>query len=135
MPELDYAFLADYVRTDQSGVAHAIAAGVDTVYTTEVPTGRNLGLLIRLTFTQGECGRPHRVEVFLRTTDGQELVKLEGVIEPQWDPTLPAGWPVGSLVALNFGAPLPEFGVYSIEIMVDDRSAKSLNLRLVPAEE
>jgi hypothetical protein len=133
MPELDYALLADYVRTDPSGVAHLVAAGIDTIHAAEVPTARNLGLLARLTFTQGESGRPHRVEVFVRTTDGQDLVKIEGVVEPTWDPTLPAGWPVGSLLAFNFGTPLPDYGLYAIEIMIDDRSAKSLNFRLVPA--
>jgi uncharacterized protein DUF6941 len=132
MPELDYAFLADYVRNDASGVAHAIAAGIDTVHAPQVPTGRNLGLLARLTFTQGECGRPHRVEIYLRTTDGQELLKIEGVLEPAWDPTVPTGWPIGALLAVNFGAPFPDYGLYSIEIMIDDRSVKSLNLRVVP---
>jgi len=134
VPQLDCAFLCDYARTEPSGVAHVVAAGIDTIHVQQVPTGRNLGMLIRITFSQGECGRPHRIEVFFRTTDGKELVRIEGVLEPIWDPTLPPGWPVGSLLALNFGVPLPDFGVYSVEIMVDDSSAKSLNLRVVPLE-
>lgn len=134
MPEVDYAFLCDYARTDQSGVAHAIAVGVDTIYAPEVPTGRNLGLLMRITSTQGESGRPHRVEVFVRSTDGAELVRIEGILQPEWNPTLPAGWPVGELIAFNFGVPFPEFGVYAVEIMIDDHSEKSMNLRVVPME-
>jgi hypothetical protein len=59
MPELDYALLCDYVRAER-GVAHTIAAGIDTVHRPEVPTVANLGLLARVTFTRAECGRLHR---------------------------------------------------------------------------
>lgn len=131
MPRLDYAFLCDFVRAEESGVAHVISAGVDTVYAPQVPTGHNLGLLLRITFTQGECGRPHRVELFFRTTDGEDLAKVEGVVVPQWQDNLPPGWPVGAHLGLNFGVPLPAYGEYAFEIMIDDNSAKSLNLRVV----
>ena len=130
MPQLDFAFLCDYVRAD-SGTAHVIGAGIDTVYTPETPTAHNLALLARFTFTQGECGRPHRIEVFFRTEDGAEVAKFETVVEPIWEPTLPPGWPVGGVLGLNFGLPLPSFGLYSFEIMIDDGSAKSLNFRVV----
>ena len=56
MPTLEYGFLCAYVCSDPSAVAHMIAAGVDTIYTEQVPTERNLGLLTWVTFTQGECG-------------------------------------------------------------------------------
>jgi hypothetical protein len=130
MPQLDYAFLCDFVRAE-SGLAHVIGAGVDTIYAPEVPTGHNLGLLMRFNFTQGECGRPHRIEVYFRDTDGQDLVKIDAVVTPEWDDSLPAGWPVGVQAPLNFGVPFPEFGVYAFEIMIDDNSVDSRNLRVV----
>jgi hypothetical protein len=131
MPQLDYAFLCDFVKADPGGLAHVIGAGIDTVYAAETPTAHNFGLLIRITFTQGESGRPHRVEVFFRTEDGDELAKIEGVVSPVWDQGLPPGWPIGALLALNFGLPLPSIGLYALEIMIDDSSAKSLNLRVL----
>ncbi len=130
MPQLDYALLCDFVRAD-GGLAHVIGAGIDTVYTPETPTAHNFGLLARLTFTQGECGRPHRIEVFFRTEDGAEIVKIEGILTPEWETGLPPGWPIGASLGLNFGLPLPSFGVYAFEIMIDDSHAKSLNLRVV----
>jgi uncharacterized protein DUF6941 len=132
MPDLDYALLCDFVRADPGGVAHAIGAGIDTLYAAEVPTGHNVGLLAKFTFTQGESGRPHRIELFFRTTDGAELVKIEALIAPEWDETLPPGWGVGAVMGINFGIPLPDYGLYSLEVMIDDRSVKSLQLRVVP---
>jgi hypothetical protein len=130
MPKLDYALLCDFVRT-QEGLAHVIGAGIDTIHASEVPTGHNLGLLMRFTFTQGECGRPHRIEVYFRDTDGKDLAKIEAVVTPELNETLPPGWPVGLLAGLNFGVPLPDFGVYAFEIMIDDNSVDTRNLRVM----
>jgi hypothetical protein len=132
MPHLDYAFLCDFVRSE-GGVAHALGAGIDTLYASETPTGHNIGFLARITFTQGECGRPHRVELFFRTTDGEEIAKIEAVLTPEWVPDLPAGWPVGSFLALNFGVPIPAYGLYAFEVMIDDSSAKSMGFRVLQA--
>lgn len=129
MPALDYAFICDHVRVE-GGVAHALAVGIDAIYASEVPAGQNLGLLMRITFTQGECGRPHRIEVFFRDTDGADLAKIEGEALPQWQDDLPVGWPVGSLIGLNFGVPLPSYGTYAFEILINDSHAKSLDLRV-----
>jgi Family of unknown function (DUF6941) len=130
LPELDYALLADFVRVD-GGVASVIGGGIDTVYASDVPAAHNFGLLARITFTRGECDRPHRIEIFFRDTDGQDIAKLEATTIPKWDDTLPPDWLVGALMGLNFGLPLPVFGLYAFEIMIDDRSAKTLNLRVV----
>jgi hypothetical protein len=131
MAELDYALLCDYVRVDR-GTAAVIAAGIDTVYLAEVPGGRQIGLLLRVTFTRNESGRPHRLEVIVQDEDGERLVQIEGVITPEWKEGLPPGWLTGALAGFNFGVPLPRYGVYSMEILIDDRSAKSLNLRAEP---
>jgi len=130
VPQLDYAFVCDFVRVE-GGIAHVVGAGIDTLYAAEVPTGHNFGLFARITFTQGECGRPHRIEVFFRDTDGQEIAKVDAVTTPQWESSLPAGWPVGVMLGLNFGLPIPRYGLYAFEIMIDDSSAKSLHFRVL----
>ncbi len=131
MPELDYALLCDYVRAE-SGVAHIIAAGVDTVMLPQVPGATNLGLLVRLTFTRGECDKPHRLEAILAGTDGEPAAKINGVITPTWQQGLPLGWKTGAMLALNFGVVVPTYGEYSMDILVNDNSVKAINLRVVP---
>lgn len=129
MPELDYALLCDYVRAE--GIAHLIGAGIDTVYAQQVPTGHNFGLLARVTFTRSECGRPHRVEIIFQDQDGAPLTQILGTIQPEWSEGLPPGWRTGAILGLNFGVQIPAYGVYAFEILVNDSSVKSLNLRVV----
>lgn len=133
MPVLDYAVLADYVR-EEDGLAHAIAAGIDTVYAPEVPTGHNVGLLMRVSFTRTECGRPHRLEVIFQDEDGQRLAHLNAVVEPDWPEGLPPNWRRGMMSALNLGVPLPRYGLYAFEILVNDTHMKTVPLRVAPRE-
>jgi hypothetical protein len=135
MPELDYAFLCDYVRSE-GGIAHVIGAGIDTLFMQEVPGVANLGLLARVTYTRTECGRPHRIEAILADTDGERLVHLQATPTLKWMEGLPKGWKQGAFLALNFGVPLPRYGEYSLDILINDDHKKSLDLRVItpPAE-
>lgn len=130
MPDLDYAFVCDYVRVE-GGIAHVIAAGIDTFYFTEVPTGANFGLVMRLTFTRNECGRQHTIEVIFQGADGERLAQIQAAATPEWPEGHPAGWPVGALLGLNAGVPFPAFGPYSLEILVNGNSMKSIPVRAV----
>lgn len=133
MPVLDYALLCDYVRAE-GGLAHVIAAGIDTIWTEDVPAGQNVGLLLRVSFTRNECGRPHRVEVIFQDEDGERLAQIMGTNEPQWPEGLPPNWRTGALIGLNVGVPLPRFGLYAFEILVNDNHMKTIPLRVMPRE-
>jgi hypothetical protein len=85
MLQLDYALLCDYVRTE-GGVAHVIAAGVDTIYRPEVPTVANLGLLARFTFSDEDLGEEHQLELQLADQDGQQVARITGT--PPLQPVL-----------------------------------------------
>ena len=133
VPNLDYAVLCDYVRAE-AGLAHVIAAGIDTVWTPDVPTGRNLGLLMRISFRRAECGREHQIEIIFQDADGERLVELHTAITPEWQEGVPASWGVGAIAGLNFGVPLPRFGLYSFEILINGNHVKTVPLRLSQAE-
>jgi hypothetical protein len=130
VPELDFALLSDYVRAE-AGIAHIIAGGIDTINAPTVPTGQNLGLVFRLLFSRTECDRPHRVEVIFQDEDGARLAAISSVVTPSWIEGQPAHWKTGMIGGFNFGVPLPRFGLYSFEIMVNDNLVKSLPLRVV----
>lgn len=131
MPEVDYALLGDFVRAER-GVAHVIGAGIDTIMAPQVPTGQNLGLLARFTFTRNECGRPHRIEIIFQDADGERLAQIATSVAPQYPEGVPAGWPASLMAGFNLGLPLPAYGTYSFEIMVNDTSRKSIDLRVIP---
>jgi hypothetical protein len=129
VPVLDYALLCDYVRAE-GGLAHVIAAGIDTVWTQDVPAGQNVGLLMRVSFTRNECGRQHRVEVIFQDEDGERLAQIMGVVSPEWPEGNPANWRAGTVVGLNIGVPLPRFGLYAFEVLVNDSHMKTIPLRV-----
>lgn len=130
MPELDYALLCDYVRAE-GGIAHVISAGIDTIWKDEVPSGQNLGLLMRIGFTRNECGRPHRVEVIFQDEDGERLAQIAGVVNPEWGADLPPSWRTGALLGLNVGVPLPRYGLYAFEVLINDSHVKTIPLRTI----
>jgi hypothetical protein len=131
MLQLDYAVLCDYVRAE-GGVAHVIAAGIDTIYRPEIPTVANLGLLARFTFTDDDLGQEHQVELQLADQEGQEVARITGSPALQPVPGLPKGWPYGGIIALNFGVPFPHHGPYRLTILLDGNPAKTINLRVAP---
>jgi hypothetical protein len=130
VPVLDYALLCDYVRTE-GGIAHVIAAGIDTIYTQDTPAGQNVGFLLRVSFTRNECGRQHRVEVIFQDEDGQLLAQIMGVVEPEWPEDNPPNWRTGTLLGLNIGVPLPRFGLYAFEVLVNDSHMRTVPLHVV----
>ncbi len=132
MPEFDYGLICDYVRVE-GGIAHVIAAGIDTISKEEVPSGQNLGLLFNVAFARSECARPHRIEIIFQDEDGTRLSHLTAVVEPQWS-GLPPSWKQGVLTGINIGVPLPRFGLYSFEVLVNDTLMKSIPLRVVQRE-
>ena len=113
----------------------AARLGPDTVMAAQVPTGQNLGILIRLGFARSECDRPHRLEIIFHDEDGQRLAHLNAVAEPRWPEDQPPGWTVGVLSAINIGVPLPNFGLYSFEVLVNDNLVKSIPLRVRQREQ
>jgi hypothetical protein len=129
MPELDYALLCDYVRAE-GGIAHMIGAGLDTIMAPQVPTGQNLGVVLRVAFARAECGRPHRIEIIFQGEDGERHAVVNAVVEPKWAADLPASWKQGLLAGINMGVPLPRYGLYSFEVLVNDSLLKSVPLRV-----
>jgi hypothetical protein len=134
MLQLDYALLCDYVRAE-GGIAHVIAAGIDTINRPEVPTVANFGLFARITFSDEDVGQPHQFEMRLHDQEGEEIAHVTGTQQLRAVEGVPGGWPYGALLALNFGVPLPRFGTYTLTLLLDGEPAKTINLRVVQAED
>jgi hypothetical protein len=131
VPDLEYALLCDYVRPE-GAFSHVLAANVDTLHAPAVPAAHNLGILIVEKFDQEECDRAHVVYARFRSPSGEQLVEVRAEITPQWQEGVPPGWKITGNIALNVGLPLPEYGLYTLEIaLADSRVQKTLNLRVV----
>lgn len=133
MPDVDFMVVCEHVR-QEGGVLHMLAAGLDQIGIPAVPSGCNLGVGLRLTLTRAECGREHEVELIFQNEDGLRLSMVSGRFSADYPDGLPPGWPAYAGLALNLGVPVPEYGVYSLELLVDGQSKKSISLRFPPPQ-
>jgi len=134
MPEVDFMVVCDYVRVD-GGVMHMIAGGIDTIYARQVPSAQNLGVALRLLLTRNECDRDHQMELIFQDEDGAAFARVEGQFQVSYPERVPPGWRAYALLSLNIGVPLPHYGVYSLELLVDGQAKKSVPLRVTPVAE
>lgn len=126
MPDIDFAILADHVRVE-NGLGYVIAGGIDRVTLGSVPGGIQAGLMLRLTLTPAERQRPARIEIVFQDEDGTQLMRLNAVAEapPDTDKIM---------VGINFGLPFPDYGRYSLEILINDHSHKAIPVMAVSPE-
>jgi len=127
MPEIDFMVLSDYVRAE-GGVLHIIAGGVDRIQVPSVPTAHNIGVAIRLSMTRNECDRRHRLELIFQNQDGQRLMDFRAEFGATYPKDVPPGWPAFGVVPLNLGLPIPDLGIYSFEVLIDDQHKKSVSV-------
>jgi Family of unknown function (DUF6941) len=136
MPELDFMVVADYVRAE-GGVLHMIAAGFDTMYAASVPVMRQIGVGMRLTMTATELQYAHDVELVFQDADGKRVSQVNGTINPQPGAAVsPLGRPFAVAMAFNLVVPVPAYGDYSLELLIDHSHKKTISIVVAqpPAE-
>jgi uncharacterized protein DUF6941 len=133
MPELDYMVLADYVRQD-GGVINIMGAGIDTVTAPAVPTVQPFGVALRISFsTTEEPGAQHRLTVSFVGPDQPVLSANAAFVTPPRPEDVPEHWRTGIGIALQIAVPLPRYGDYSCEVIIDDGAiTRSADFRVVP---
>ncbi len=135
MPEVDFMVVCDYVRGEGGGVLHMVAAGVDRITPSVVPAAHNLGVAIRLNMTRAECDRQHELQLIFQDEDGGRLMELNAEFSAPYPEGLPSGWRANAVVPLNIGVPLPAYGVYSFELLIDGQTKKSVPILVSPRPE
>lgn len=112
-----------------------VSGAVDTIHAPEFPfVHPRISLALRLALSPAEVGRDHKLEITVMDEDGRRVGLATGTISVQRSPGLPAGWRQGLLSVFNFvNARFDRAGTYSVDIMVNGSTLKSLPLRLVAA--
>ena len=130
--EVDFAFLADAAEV-ANGKLHLVGGAFDTIWTQQVPLNYpKLSLAMRLLLSAAELDRKHKVEIRIMNEDGKVVPpSVGGDLEISKNPNLPKGWKQGFMTVMNFAnLTFPAFGDYSFELIVDNRSEKSIPLRI-----
>lgn len=135
MAELDFLIISDYVRAE-NGVLHMIAGGFDTISASAVPAVRNIGIGLSLKLPRGEIAEHHTLRLIFHDADGARIAEVGADLPARSDVTdVPPERKVGYVAALNMCLPLPAYGDYSLELLVDGNREKEIPIHVVrPAE-
>ena len=133
MPEIDYVVLAEYVRQD-AGMIHIMGAGIDTFHVSQVPAAVQVGVAARISFGSTEVvGAEHRVDLVFQGPDGPLMEAGHQLVTPPKPPDVPEHWRTAVGLVWRLPLPLPRYGDYSLELIIDNDSdlAKSIDVRAV----
>jgi hypothetical protein len=132
MPELDFMIVSDYVRAE-NGVLHMIAGGADTITVQNVPAARSVGIGLSLKLPRREVTRSHALRLVFYGADGARIAELGADLPARSEtPDIPEGRKIGVVAALNMSLPLPAYGDYSLELLVNGEHKKRLPLYVIP---
>lgn len=134
MPTLDFAFLADAAEAEPGRKFYVLGGGIDQIHARGFPVVHpHLSLVMRFQVHGTETGRQHSLEVRLMNSDGGELAKIEGMLEPQGTPA--PGRELGVNLVINMqNLRFEASGDYSVEILMNNQHMKSLPLRVAQVQ-
>lgn len=135
MPELDFMIISDYVRAE-NGALHMIAGGVDTITAQAVPVSRSIGIGLSLKLPRRELAVHHTLRLIFHGTDGARIAEVGAELPARFEaPGVSAGRAVRVVTALNMSLPLPAYGDYSLELLVNGNRKKEIPIYVVPSAE
>jgi hypothetical protein len=133
MPELDFMVVSDYVRAE-NGVLHMISGGVDTIAARSVPATRNIGIGLSLKVPRRELAVHHTIRIVFHGTDGARITEVGAELPVRADvPSAATTRAVRVVTALNMSLPLPAYGDYSLELLVNGNRKKEIPIYVIPA--
>ncbi len=130
MPKVDFAILCN-AAVARDKLISILEGPIDTVITGKVPMQFPVTLAIRFLWTLGELNREHVGEILFQDQDGKQILKIDFHTKVEKPNDSISGWDIGSNMVLNFPLSVPIYGVYSFEILVDDKSVKTLPFRAI----
>lgn len=139
--DLDWMMLANYAEAPGNGLLYLSGAAWDTVNVHgPPPPGAPEGmvaplvatLVVRLLFHHTEVGTDYPFRIDIVDEDGGTVGTIEGEINAPDDEDAPATWhrPANLIIGLS-GLPLPRFGEYRINLLVNREHKGDLPFRVV----
>lgn len=130
--EVDFAFLADKADI-VNGKLYVLGGAFDAIFAKQVPVRhQQMTLIVRFLLSPAELDREHKLEVVVIDGDGQKVISVPGQMLVKRPPESTGGYRVPCLTTLNFfNIQLEKFGDYSLEVLLNGTSVKSVPLRIV----
>ncbi|WP_435744859.1 DUF6941 family protein [Nocardioides sp. SYSU DS0663] len=129
MPEIDYAFLADFAKVEPTGTLTVVGASYMFVNAPQLPTAHRLAIAGRIRARADDGTVPIRITI--AGPEGTFEIATEGELDSSTAEPYGDGY-VGLLFALDLQVPLPAAGTYWVEVMLtgsDDRRRLAFEVR------
>lgn len=125
MANLDYAFLADYARVETNGTLTSIGASFTHVTAQSLPTSHRIAVAGRVRAPLDE--RDIQLGIDLVGPNDSWVLRTEAVLNPTED-SRPYGDEglIGHLFALDVQIPLPEEGLYRVNLVLNGEPVRML---------
>jgi hypothetical protein len=131
----DVIVLADagHVR---DGLLYIVGGGIDQVYGSSLPVTLQMTLVMKLTLEQGDYDKEHDLALTVRNAAGEDVVaRMGGTFFTKRPPAhrVP-GSAFASSIKLD-GLQLPEYGKYSLRLMIDEVELRDFQITVAPQTE
>ena len=133
MPEIDYAFLADFARS-KNGSLDALSIGIDVIAVPQVPTSVQMVLAMRLEFNRVHREADHVIEAIVQDPDGGRPVEIVVNAQAAWPEVDPLGDRVKVEILMPLLPSIATAGAHSVELSVDGQPRKAIMFTVVRSE-
>lgn len=130
MPDLDFAFLADYARA-KSGAIDSLSLGFDTIHVRALPVSHQTFVGLRIHLDRSDCESIHRIEIIVQSTDGDRMCEVLFNVEARWPDPEPMLGLVGVQAVIPILMPLSTAGRHSVELAIDGEHLKSIPFAVI----
>jgi hypothetical protein len=129
---VDWVVPCRYAETPGDGTATILGGGTDTFWVAELPAEIAIFLAMRVAGTEDEWrDETHSLSIKLVRPDLAEEVTLSGDLRiEQFSPLKQPGWEAGMLIPALQRWIAREYGLYTLEVFIDDRRQKSVPISI-----
>jgi hypothetical protein len=135
--DVAWALACRFAEVTPDGTATLVGAGLDSVWVPEVPADVGIFLMMRIAGASYEFQEAHTIAVKLIDPEREEQEVLTAgfgpvdELPPQYHPALDPG----ILIPAGIGWHAEHFGLYTLDVLVDDRQRRSIPILVRDAAE
>lgn len=127
LPNLDYAFLADYAKVEGNGTLTSVGASFTRISATTVPVGQLMSVAGRVRVA--EAAPPCPLSIIFAGPGGSPEITVEMTVSPE--SAVPYQGRVGVLFAVNTVVPIMVYGLHNVMVALDGQEVRRLSYEVV----
>jgi hypothetical protein len=134
---IDWALPCRYAEAAADGTATIVGAGLDSLWVGELPADVGTFMMLRIAAPPDEFETEHQLALRLvdPERDEHDVLSVGFGPVPEPPPLLHPGLEAGLLIPVGVGWQAEHYGLYTLEVYVDERRQRSLPILVRDAQE